>query len=283
MNNKLAIVVDSGMDVPNEFKERYPIFELPFQVIYKDKTYEDRINIQPSEIYQRLKEEIPTTSLPSGERIHSLFNNLQMQGYTEILVFSVSDKLSGTYQFIKTIAEDFNDLHFEFFNTQSIGIGAGFFAIEAAQLAKAGCNLEEIKQQVFNPCKSEVFFKVETLEYLQKGGRINTAQASIGKLLNIQPIITCDDNGNYVISKKVRHDKQFYKYIDKKIEEAIQQYGKENFWIGIAEGDNQKGMNKIYKHIISKFEGITVITSTVSPALGVHTGPGLLGIGIYQL
>ena len=280
--NKIAIVVDSGMDVPKSYLENYDLFELPLQINYKDQSYLDRINIQPEEVCARLEEEIPKTSLPSGQSIHQLFQDIINKGYEHVIVCSISSQLSGTFQLLKTMAEDFDSLQFTFFDTKNIGIGAGLFAVQAAELADVGYSVEDIKNKVFDPLKSHVFFMVDTLKYLKAGGRIGSVQANIGELLKIKPVITCDDEGIYTTYKKIRSDRQFDKLIMKQIEIAIHQFGEENIRLAIAEVEAKERAHALMKHIKENHPSIEYIISTVSPALCVHTGPGLIGVAIYH-
>lgn len=282
MKDKLAIIVDSGTDIPEDIKQKFHIFEIPFQITYGNTTFEDRVNITADEVYHRLSFEIPKTSLPNGEHIIQLFNQLVNEHYTDAMIFTISDKLTGTYQFIKTITMDYPMINWHYFNTKNIGIGAGLFALEAAQLYENGQSISEIENQVFDISKSKVYFKLDTLEYLKKGGRIGRVQANIGTLLKIKPVITCDMSGTYKTYKKIRSDKQFYKIIQQVITTAIEQYGPQHICIGIGEGGAKKEAITLKEYIRSINDHIPIIMSTVSPALGVHTGPGLQGIAIYH-
>lgn len=280
--NKIAIVVDSGMDVPTTYLENYDVFELPLQINYGNRSYLDRIDIQPEEVCARLEEEIPKTSLPSGQSVHDLYEHIMQLGYKSVIVFSISSQLSGTLQLLKTIATDFEKLNFTFFDTKNIAIGAGLFAIQAAELADVGYTVDDIVNKVFDPLKSHVFFMPETLHYLKEGGRINAIHANIGDLLKIKPVITCDDDGIYTTYKKVRSDRQFEKLLFKQIDIALEQFGAEHLRLAIGAVDAGNRAEDLLQKINTAYPTVECIMSSVSPALCVHAGPGLLGLAIYH-
>lgn len=110
MKNKVAILVDSGTDVPQELIEKYQMYVIPLKIIYKDRVYTDKVDITPEEIYQRLPQEIPGTSLPDGETITKIFEQIKQDGYEKILAVTISSGLSGTYNIVRLIAQQQEEL-----------------------------------------------------------------------------------------------------------------------------------------------------------------------------
>lgn len=109
-NNKIAILVDSGTDVPEELIKKYEMYMIPLKIIYKDQVYTDKIDITSEEIYQRLPEEIPGTSLPDGESITEIFEQIKKDGYEKVLAVTISSGLSGTYNVVRLIAQQQEEL-----------------------------------------------------------------------------------------------------------------------------------------------------------------------------
>ncbi|MFW6378320.1 MAG: DegV family protein, partial [Bacillota bacterium] len=213
MNEKIAIVTDSTSDLKKEDLDKYGIKSLPLKVIYKDRQYQDRVDITPAEVYERMEDEIPTTSMPSPQEIEDLYTELKEEGYTHIISIHISSGLSATYSNCRMVAEQMENINVEVIDSQMLSMGLGRLVLYAKDLvasAELTCNeiidkIEEKKDKI------EIFFVVETLKYLKKGGRIGKVSGTIGELLNIKPIISIDDDGEYYTFTKVRGRKKSIK------------------------------------------------------------------------
>jgi DegV family protein with EDD domain len=202
---KIAIVSDSTCDLLLETIERYNIRILPLRVIYTDGEYRDRVDITPEEIYSRFKEEIPSTSLPSPQDTVDLFNQLKQEGYTNVIVVTISSGISGTINMIRNVADSFEGLIFEIIDSKTLTMGAGFAIIEGAKELERTNDFEKAVDRIKVVLKkTKVYYVVQTLEYLKKGGRIGKVEGTIGELLKIKPIISVNDDGVYYSYKKVR-------------------------------------------------------------------------------
>lgn len=280
---KIAVLVDSCCDVPQEFVERYGMYVIPLKIIYTNAEYLDGIDITPQEVYRGLEQEIPKTSLPSGEAIISIFDQIKRDGYEKVLTITLSSGLSGTNNMINMLARDYEGLEFFILDTKNISVGGGFHAIQAARYLEDGLSFEEIQQKLEAGIKnSKVFFVVETLEYLQKGGRIGKVASLFGNALNLKPIISCNDDGIYYTVAKVRGRKQSIS----KTKELALDFAKDHkrYNIAIVNGDAQELSDLIKECILPKLPNVDIfIEKQCSPALGVHTGPGTIGIGVQIL
>lgn len=280
---KTAILVDSCCDVPKEFVERYHMYVIPLKVIYKDAEYLDGVNITAQEVYQSLDKEIPKTSLPDGEMITGIFDQIKEAGYEHVLAVTLSSGLSGTNNMVNLLAKEYADLDFFVFDTKNIAMGGGFHAIQAARYLEDGMSFSDIctklQKEVYN---SKIFFVVSTLEYLQKGGRIGLVASLFGNALNLKPIISCNDEGIYYTVSKVRGRKQS---LSKAMELALKfAEGHPHYNVGILNGDAADTAEEIKQELLPKLPGIDqFVEGQVSPALGVHTGPGAIGICIQIL
>lgn len=280
---KIAILVDSCCDVPDTFVAQYSMYVIPLKIIYKSAEYLDGVDITPEQIYQGLQEEVPKTSLPSGDLISGIFDQIRADGYRKVIAITLSSGLSGTNNMVNLIAQQEEDLDVFVLDTKNISIGGGFHAIQAARYVEAGMTFEEIKERLMQDvagCK--VFFVVKTLEYLQKGGRIGLVASLFGNALNLKPIISCNEDGIYYTVAKVRGRNQSIS----KTKELALQYAKghDRYNIAIMHGDAQEDAIKIRNSIMEQLPGVDVfIMKQISPALGVHTGPGTLGICVQRL
>lgn len=279
MNEKIAILTDSGSDVPADIVKKMGIFVLPLQVNYKARSYSDGVDIDAQTIYDQLTTEVPTTSLPTGQAVASTMEAIVNQGYTHILAVVLSSGLSGTCNMIRLMAEE-SKLPMKVIDTKNIGIGSGLSVIKAAQWAAEGFAFVDLIDKVEKIIENtKVFFVLSTLEYLQKGGRIGKVSAFVGQTLDLKPIITCNDDGIYTTIAKVRGRKGSLT----KIKEIACAYaeGAKSINIAFVHGDALEDISKIKEDVLTRVENVKeVILGPVSPALGVHTGPGLIGIAI---
>ncbi|MEG1501056.1 MAG: DegV family protein, partial [Clostridiales bacterium] len=205
MNKKIALLIDSCTDVPQEYIDRYGIFVIPLMIHYSYGEFRDGIDINPQQVYDRFSEEIPTTSLPSGDSILKTLQEIYDLGFDQVVAVTISSGLSGTNNVLTLMAKDFGKLDCRIIDTKSIGIGAGVTAIYAAQLIQDGLDIDAIEEKLHKSvANSKIFFCVSTLEYLKKGGRIGLVSATMGNLLGILPVISCNEEGIYYTVKKAR-------------------------------------------------------------------------------
>lgn len=279
MEKKIAILTDSGSDVPAELAKELDIFVVPLQINYEDRSYLDGVEIDAKTVYDNLPTEIPTTSLPKGEDIFKTIETIKSKGYTQILAIVLSSGLSGTYNLFKLLSAQ-SSIPMEVLDTKNIGIGSGLSVIKAAVLAKKGLDWDTLLINVQETIKNtKVFFVLNTLEYLRKGGRIGKVTAFLGQALNLKPIITCNHEGVYTTIATARGRKQSIKRCLELALESVKEA--KAVTIALAHGDAFEEMNNLKKEIESRLSNIAhLYLGQISPALGVHTGPGLIGIGV---
>jgi DegV family protein with EDD domain len=283
-DSSTAILIDSGTDVPPEYVKKYNMFVLPLIVQYKNASYQDGIDITGEEVYQRLPKEIPTTSLPNLETIKNTFQDIIAKGYKRVFAITISSGLSGTHNAMRLSAKEYiKNLETVMMDTKNISIGAGFTAILAGQLIEKGHSFNEIKDRLLKAIpNTKVFFCLNTLEYLVKGGRIGLVSSLLASALSIKPIISCNENGIYYTAAKTRGR---INSIKKTLAMSIN-FAKDSthYNIAVAHGNAKEECAKLSKqlrtllpHAKMSFEG------NISPSLAVHTGPGLIGICIQKL
>ncbi|ASZ08361.1 MULTISPECIES: DegV family protein [Enterococcus] len=280
---KIAILVDSGTDVPAELMEQYQMYMIPLKIIYSDREYIDKVDITPEEIYEKLPTEIPGTSLPDGETITAIFDQIKADGYEKVLAITISSGLSGTYNVVRLIAEQQTALETYILDTKNIGIGAGFSAIQAAKWLEEGVNWQTLINKLETLVKqTKVFFNVATLEYLQKGGRIGLVASILGTALKLNPIISCNEEGIYYTVAKARGRK---KSLDKTVALIKERVGDAKvFNLAVAHGAAEEEAHAMEARLRQEFPQVQqMYFGQISPALVVHTGPGLLGVGVQIL
>ncbi|MGM9524671.1 MAG: DegV family protein [Peptococcaceae bacterium] len=283
--DKIAILVDSGTDVPPGLIEKYHMFVAPLRIIFSDGEYNDGIDLTAAQLYQRLPQEIPKTSLPSAEIVLQVLDQIRAEGYNKVLVVTISSGLSGTYNMLTLLASNIKDLDIYVYDTRNIAIGSGFSAIQAAEYIAAGMDWHTLKQtMIASTSKSKVFFCLDTLEYLQKGGRIGLVTAMLGTALNLKPIISCNTDGVYYTVAKVRGRQQSLKKV---LELAVKFAGNAKKYNIALIGSGQLGLNdaaSIRDDVLQKLPNRNLlIEGELGCCLGVHVGPGLVGVGVQIL
>ena len=283
MKQKTALLVDSGIDVPPSIIKEYGIYSLPLKIIYKDREYSDGVDIQAEEVYSNLSVEIPKTSLPGAAEAISILDRIKSDGYQNVLAVTLSSGLSGTYNMISLVAKDYEGLDVQVVDTKNIGIAGGMVAIRAAEYISEGMDFETIVKTVNEDVPdSKIFFCISTLEYLQKGGRIGLVSSMLGTALNLKPIISCNEEGIYYNVAKISGRKRS---LDKMIDIATEYASKGKLYnLAVVHGGAAEDAEKVKEKLLSKLSKYkNVFEGQISPALGVHTGPGLVGIGVQIL
>lgn len=280
---KIAVLVDSCCDLPKEYLDEPGVYELPMQITYHDRTYLDRVEISAEEVYKNLPVEIPKTSLPSGESIQKTLNQIAADGYTHIISISVSSALSGTFNFLKVFLEDDDRFVTRYFDTKQVAVASGLIAVGAKNLIDDGTPFEEVATKVESMIKNTiVYFCIPTLTYLKAGGRISPVASAIGGALKLAPIITCKPDGSYTIAAKPRGVKKGQKLMLGYAQEFLG--ADKKYLLAVGHGADEAGGQKMLELLHDNdIKGQQEFVGQVGPALGVHTGPGLIGIAIVKI
>ena len=280
---KIAILVDSGCDVPKEYREKYHMYVAPLTIIYKDAEYRDGVDIQPEDVFARFATEIPSTSLPSPSTIEGLFKQIKADGYEKVVAVAISSGLSGTFEAIRSFGPAPERLETHYVDTRNIGIGSGFAAIRAGELIEQGLPFPEVCRQVEDASKhTRLFFCVSTLEYLMKGGRIGLVAGMVGTILDLKPVISCNEDGIYYTVARARGRK---KSLDIALEKAVEfATGAKDYMITVMHGAAKEEADTLLATLKKRLPNYRIaIEGQITPALIVHTGPGLIGVGVQVL
>lgn len=281
--NPIAIVTDSGTDVPEALCHRWDIQVLPLLVQYEAMTCRDRVDITVQQVLDRLDLEIPKTSMPTLGDAVALLESLRDQGYKQALAVTISSGLSGTCQMLRLAAEDIEGMDVRVVDSRSIGIGAGALVIRAAELAAQGMGLDALEQSVEAMTRNiHVFFTMETLQYLQKGGRIGKMSAAVGNLLSVRPVITCNMEGVLQTVQKVRGNSAA---LEAAVSQTVKAVGNQKrFRLFVAHADAAKRARTAAEILKTRLPNAEeILLAEIGPALAVHSGPGLLGVGVQLL
>ena len=197
-SGRIAVITDSCADIPPELVRRQGIYILPLQIRTAAGAFRDGVDIHPADIYRIQKSELPKTSLPLGSDLEALLGRVIADGYKEAVAVMMSSGLSGTYNLVRQAAEPAAEkgLELKVFDTLTSSIGTGAIALQLSEYIAMGMGFAEICAQAEKLIKgTTVFFSVDTLEFLRKGGRIGRITAVAGTVLQIKPILAFAPDG----------------------------------------------------------------------------------------
>lgn len=280
---RIAIITDSGTDTPADFAAAHDIRVIPLRINYSDgSTYENGVDITAQEVVERFAEEIPTTSLPSPMKIRDTLEQARRDGYVGAVVVTISSGLSATFETIGMVARQMEDFPVVMVDTKSIGIAAGFVVMEAARQIEAGMPLERLGSVLAAASERvRVFFSVQKLDFLRKGGRISEAVYRVGSVLNIKPVLTCSPEGKYVIEKKARG---WQRALDTQLALVAEQAARwQKVRLAVCTYDpalREELVPRLRERIGNAVE---ILQTGLSADLLVHTGPTLVGMGVMGL
>lgn len=284
-NQRIAVITDSGTDTPAEFCHEHDVRVMPLHINYADgTTFQSGVDITADEVTRRLATEVPKTSLPSPHQIQTTLEQARADGYQKAVIVTIASALSATNQTAHMVAGQMEDFPTIVVDTRSIGIVAGMVVERAVQMVEAGVPFEQLQSRLDSVAQqSNVFFAVKSLDFLYKGGRINGHIYRIGSVLNIKPILTCDDEGYYTIAKKARGWDRALDTEVKLIAAIAQKHPKVRLAVSCTSAcaDLYDRMEQALRERVAN--AVEVVRSDISPALLVHTGPNLVGVAVQGL
>lgn len=282
---KIAILSDSCCDIPVTEAREKGIFLVPLRILCPDGEFADGVDIFSSDIYRRLAAgESLKTSLPSGLSVEKALDQIREQGYEKVIALMLSSGLSGTYNLLRITAEARSDLEIAVFDSNSGAVGSGMMVYQLLEDINNGMDWETLTQKRVPHLirNTHAFFTVDTLEYLQKGGRIGLISAMAGTMLNIKPILSFANDGQLTSVAKVRGMKQVQ---NKFVETFLRLKGEhKSFNLGISNGAAPELMASLRTQLEQELPGFNhLYESEIGATLSVYIGPSILGASITFL
>lgn len=282
--SKVGIIIDTACDLPKEAYEELNVAMLPLWVHFSDKSYRDQVDIEKDEFYGLLDKEFPKTSTPSPMEIKEIVDNEFASGADEVIIITLSSRLSGANNLANLVAMDY-DGKVKVFDTKNIAIGSGFYAYRAAELRDQGHSADEIIKILEDDrakMKSRTYFVIPELTNLINGGRIGKVKGVIGQLLHIKPIITCDADGVYYDTDKVRGFAKAQRRLVDKIKDELKDT--KDYYLSICHGANPEALEAVKDALKDEVARAKIyVEEQIAPTLAVHTGRGLVGVAYYKL
>ena len=278
---KLAIVVDSTAGIPEESCEKHNIHVIPLILNWEGKSYLDGVDITPTEFYEKLPsaKEFPSTSQPSAGEFHDVFSKLAENNESIIGIF-ISSRLSGTVDSARMAAEMMPDYQIDIIDSQTTSMSLGYIAIAMARAIEGGASHQEAVNLAHELIPlTRTLFVVDTLEFLHKGGRIGGATRLFGSMLTIRPVLHLED-GRIETFAKVRTKKKALQHVLQFASEDSSGKGKLHAAIMHAAAPEEAA---IFRDKVQEvLNPSDIMLSELSPVLGAHAGPGLVGLAFYN-
>ncbi len=286
---RVHIFTDSTADIPKQLQEEYDITVIPLKIHLNNNAYLDGVTLQANEFYQQLPqtEQLPTTSQPSPLDFCEAYRKALADGAEEILSIHLSSALSGTYQSAVLakgmIEEEEPAVKLVVLDSKSASYGIGVAVVAAARAAQRGKSLAEcIQVTEYYLERQQIYFLVDTLEYLKRGGRIGKASALVGSLLNIKPILSISDEGELYPVDKVRGKKKAFERIIELVNDKVPAGP---LSITVLNSDVADEADK-WMQVIEGMEEFQIqerVITSIGPVVGTHVGPGTLAYIIVPL
>ena len=277
--SKVAIVTDSTAYIPPDLLKQYNITVAPQVLIWGDETFQDGVDIQPDDFYRRLEtaKVMPTTSQVSPATMKTIFEKLVAEGYDVLGIF-LSAKLSGTMQSAIQARDMLANAadKIVFVDSYTTAMAMGFHVLTAARLAQSGAGLDECRKLAEEARKhTGVYFVVDTLEFLRRGGRIGGAQALLGSALNIKPLLALED-GRIESVEKIRTKG---KALDRLVEIVVEKVaGRTPVRIATLHANAEAEARAVLEAATARLDPVEKFLTSVSPVIGTHAGPGTVGL-----
>ncbi|PAV31010.1 fatty acid-binding protein DegV [Virgibacillus profundi] len=277
---KVAVMTDSTAYIPAELRDKHHIHMVPLSVVFEDTSYQEEIDITTEEFYQKVRESksLPKTSQPSIGYVTNKLEELA-NDYDAVISIHLSSGISGTYQAVASAGEMVDGIDVYAFDSELSAMPQGFYALEAAEMAKENKTPDEIIVRL-NQMKSNIraYFMVDDLSNLQRGGRLNGAQAIVGSLLQVKPVLHFVDKV-IVPFEKIRTRKKAINRIIGMLE-ADANKGKD-LRVVFIHANNEQSAIELRDNFIKKYPSADTSISHFGPVIGTHLGEGAIGVGWY--
>lgn len=282
-DQRIAILTDTGTNVPADFVAAHDIRQVPLMVNYSDGAFRSEVDITTDEVIDRFATEIPTTSLPSPNDIKVALDKAHADGYEKAVFVTISSGLSATNATVELVASQMGDFPVEVVDTKSIGVAAGLVVMAAARMVEGGVPFDQLKGKLtLLSADTRVYFTVKDLYYLRHGGRINEATYRLGSVLNLKPVFYCDAEGKYATVKKCRGWEKALAAELAFVQEQAKKYKKVICAACCTKAEDR--LDEIAAKMRATIPNVAdVIKSGISPDLVVHTGPGLVGMAVQPV
>ena len=276
---KLAVITDSSAYLSVETLQREDLYVLDIPVNIDGEEYVEGINLTAEEFYQKMAQasELPKTSQPSIAKLDEILTSLQEQGYTHALGLFLSSGISGFYQNIQYMVDDYEGLTIAFPDTLITSAPLGIMVESIFNWRNQGDDFAIIQDKLaIQISRTSAFIMVDDLDHLVKGGRLSNGAAILGNLLSIKPILYFNDQGVIEVYEKVRTEKKATKRLIEIIKETT---ASDQYRIIVIHGNAPEKAEELRQHLVESGVGTDISLATFGSVIGTHLGAGSIALG----
>ena len=281
----IRIVTDTDSNMPQHVVDEYDIALAPIHILFGDEIVREHFEISPAEAYERMAavEELPKTSQPPIGEFKAIYERLLADDpHTTIISLHISEGVSGTMGSARQAAAMLPEADIRVFDTRTASLGQGLMARQAAELARQGVDAEDIMAQLAQMRDNvQVYFVVKTLDFLAKGGRIGWASHLMGSVLAIKPLLTVTD-GVIDAHSRFRTWKQalggLRDLVLADVPPLSERDPRDSLHLGVVHAVNAEEAQPLLDDLAAAIEPQVTVLGEIGPGLGVHVGPGTIGV-----
>ena len=269
----VRIVTDSTADLSGSQQQSAGIAVVPLNVRFGDQVFKDHVELSGDEFFAKLKasHELPKTSQPSVGAFEEVFRRYREAG-DDVVAVLISSKVSGTYGAAEMAARAVDGEHIQVIDSLAVSMALGFLAIEGARLAQKGAGRDDVAQRIRSLIpKTHVLAAVDTLTYLEKGGRIGRASALLGSLLNVKPLLTLQDGLVAPLGRARGRAQAVDKLVD-----FLGRDGKLTH-LAVLHGAAPADAERLRERVAGNYPGMDIPFAEIGAVIGTYTGPGVIG------
>ena len=275
---KTAIITDSSAFLRDDFRKKDNVFVLDIPIFIAGETYIEGKTLTDSAFYEKMaaSAELPKTSQPSMHDLTELLDKLEAEGYTHVVGLFLSSGISGFWQNIQYLKDEYPKLTIAFPDTIITSAPLGYMVEMTANMTKTNASFDFILTELAEIiAKTTAFIIVDDLDHLVKGGRLSNGAAIIGNLLNIKPILRFDEAGKIVVYEKIRTSKKAFKKLYKILSETTKSG---DYKVYVIHSNIPETAKDVAQELTEK--GFDVSIASFGAVIGTHLGEGALGFGI---
>ncbi|MFB3170447.1 DegV family protein [Neobacillus sp. 179-C4.2 HS] len=274
---KTAVVTDSTAYIPKELRDKWNIHMIPLNVIFGSEVYQEEVDITAEQFYQEVKvTDLPTTSQPPIGQFVELFERLAKE-YDAVISIHLSSGISGTFAGAVTASNMVEHIKVYPFDSEISCMPQGLYAIEAAKMALNGEDSDKIMSRLEELKKTaRAYFMADDLSHLQRGGRLSSAQAIIGSLLQVKPLLHFEDKVIVPFEKIRTRKKAMKRIVDLLGEDAA---SGEHYQAAVIHANREEEAHEWKLELEALYPNVEFMVSYFGPVIGTHLGEGAMGLG----
>ncbi|MBZ2151221.1 DegV family protein [Streptococcus cristatus] len=280
---KLAVITDSSAFLPDSLRGNDHLFVLDIPVVIAGETYVEGKNLTASEFYEKMAatDDLPKTSQPSVAELEETLTRLASEDYTHVLGLFLSSGISGFYQNIQYLKDEFPDLKIAFPDSKITSAPLGLMVENALTWAAEGQDFEEILIKIQRQIDgTSAFIMVDDLNHLVKGGRLSNGAAILGNLLSIKPILYFNDAGVIEVFEKIRTEKKAIKRLIEVVEEKT---ASASYQVMVIHGNAEEKAESLRQQLIAAGIADDISLATFGSVIGTHLGEGSVALAYIPL